>query len=238
MFKEVNEAYQVLNNKEKRRQYDAGAYRGPGTGGNAGFEGFDFSHFDMGGSSFEDIFGNIFNGFVNKGKDIHIDLSITLQESISGVQKTIKIPYRGKKTETINVSIPSGIDNGQGVILKEKGEPAKDPKFKDGDLIVRIRVEKHPEFTRHGRDLVRPVELSVSEALLGTTKEIKDISGKSISVTIPELTKEGTTLAISGYGIPQPAGSGRLIILCTIRYPKKLNSEEKKILEQLKGAGM
>ena len=235
-FKEVNEAYQVLNNPEKRRQYDAGAYQGPG--GGAGFSGFDFSHFDMGGSSLEDILSGVFSGMMGRGRNVQIDIQISFKESIFGVEKTVNIPYRTKATQSVKIQIPGGIENGQGISIEGKGEEPKDSRFKPGNLIVVVHVEKHPHFSRHGRDLVRVVEVPLSEALLGTTKQIDDLEGKSVSITVPELTREGDTVSISGHGIPSPVGSGRLVILFHIVYPKKLSAEDREHIEALKRSGV
>ena len=240
VFKEINEAYQVLNNIKKRQQYDAGSYGGPGSSGgkHAGFEGFDFSHFDMGGSSFEDLFSGIFKNAMNRGRDVQIDVQITFKESIFGVEKNISIPYRNKKTETIKVSIPAGIEHGQGVALNGKGEPGRDKSSRPGDLIIRVVIEKHATLTRHGADLVYPLSLTISEALLGTIKKIKDLKDEKIKIIVPGLTKEGSTILIQGHGIPRPAGNDRLIILCHIKYPKRLSSKEKELLSELQKEGL
>lgn len=242
-FKEVNEAYQVLNNPEKRSQYDRGGYAGPGTqGGSQGFRGFDFSNMDfgssMGASGLEDLLRNVFQGAMNKGSDIKINIQITFEESIFGATKTISIPYRRKHTEKINITIPAGIENQSHIKIEGRGEPAKDKKYEDGDLYVLISVKEHKDFKRHGGELILPISLLPTEALLGTKKELNDLKGEPLLLNIPELTKEGDTLSLDGKGIPRPVGSGRLIVLCHIRSPKKLSSKAKDLLEQLKNEGL
>ena len=110
-FKEVNEAYQVLGNENKRAQYDAGGQ---------GFDGFDFSNFDVkfsgGGGNFADIINSMFHGVINRGADVQTDMTISFEESVFGVKKTVQIPYRRKASETIEVPIPAGVESGLSLI--------------------------------------------------------------------------------------------------------------------------
>ena len=227
-FKEINEAYQVLNNKQKRAQYDAG-------GGFAGFEGFEGFNFNQGASvNFEDVFKNFFHGFFNKGKNITVDVEITFKESIYGKNIKLDIPYKNKNKETLSIDIQPGVENGVTLRVNGKGEPAKDPRLPNGDLFIRIHVKENKDFQRHGADLVKTIEINITDALLGCEQKIKDLDDKEFKIKIPELTKDGTLISIENKGIPRPYGSGRLVILCKIKYPKKLNSDAKKLLEKLK----
>ncbi len=236
-FKEVNEAYRVLGNKEKRAQYDAGF----GTGG-SGFGGFDFSNFDIhfdGGQdgSFADVINSMFRGAMNRGADIQTDITISFEESVFGVHKKIHIPYRRKAGETVEVSLPAGVESGTAFRLSGRGEPSKDGKGSPGDLYVRVTVKKSDEFERRGGDIVRILNLTPTEALLGTEKEIRDIRGGSLRVTVPEMSNEGTAIAVQDRGIPQPAGTGRLVVLCHIVYPKSMSACARELLHGLQKEG-
>ncbi len=246
-FKEVNEAYQILSNQQKRAQYDAGVDpRSAGAGGSdtSGFEGFDF-----GGSAggFDDAINQMFREIMNRkamfreamnrGANIQIDLTISFEESIFGTTKQFTIPYRRKASETIEVQIPAGIEPGARLQYAGKGEISKDGQSAPGDLFIQIRVQRHPVFERQGGDVVCPLQLTPSEAVLGTTKEIQDIRGNTLAVTVPEMSREGTHIVFQGKGIPRPAGNDRLIVFCHIAYPKKLSKKAKEILKDLQKEG-
>ena len=232
-FKEINEAYQVISNKEKRAQYDAG--------GRGGFEGFDFGqggvHFE-GFGGFDDAINEMFRGVINRGADVQIDITIAFKESIFGVQKTVRIPYRRKEAENITFPIPAGIAPGTTLRMQGRGEPSKDGKAPAGDLLVRVFVEESAIFQRRGGDIIRLLQLTPTEAMLGTKKEIEDLEDKKVTVTIPEQSKEGTPIVLQGKGIPtQAGGTGRLIVVCQIIYPKSISRKAKQLLEELQKEG-
>ena len=246
-FKEVNEAYQILSNQQKRTQYDAGVDpRSGGMGGSNsagfnGFEGFDFGNveFDFGGGSggFADAINQMFRGVVNRGVDVQIDLTISFEESVFGVTKRITVPYRRKASEAIEVQVPVGIEAGSRLRYPGRGEPSKDGQSSSGDLFIRVQVQKHSSFERQGGDIVCPLSLTPSEAILGTTKEIQDVRGNALAVTVPEMSREGTHIVFQGRGIPRPAGNDRLIVFCHIVYPKKMNRKAREMLKELQKEG-
>lgn len=238
-FKEANEAYQVLNDTQKRAQYDAGFGKGGFDG--AGFGGFDFSNFDVkfsgGGSNFADIINSMFHGVMNRGEDIQIDLSVSFEESVFGAVKRISVLYRRKGTEMIEVRMPAGISSGARIQFSGRGEPSKDGRAPAGDLYVRVDIRQHEHFERHGGDIVYKLELTPTEALLGVTKELRDVRGDTVSVTVPEMSREGSHIVLQGRGIPQPAGTGRLIVLCHIVYPKRMSGKTRSLLSDLRKEG-
>ena len=237
-FKEVNEAYQVLGNEQKRAQYDGGF----GAGSGSGFGGFDFSNFDVQfdgaqGGNFSDVINAMFRGAMNRGADVQVDITISFEESVFGAHKKIRIPYRRKSAETIDVPIPAGVESGTAFRLTGRGEPSKDGKGSPGDLYVRVAVARSDQFRRHGGDIVFVLNLTPTEALLGTEKEIKDVRGERVRVVVPEMSSEGTPITISGRGIPQPAGTGNLIVLCHVVYPKSMNTRTRDLLRDLQKEG-
>ena len=246
-FKEVNEAYQILSNQQKRAQYDMGVdpraagASGFDPSGFSGFQGFDFGNmeFNFGGSAggFADAINQMFRGVMNRGADIQIDLTISFEESVFGTTKQITVPYRRKASETIEIQIAAGVEPGARLQITSRGEPSKDGQAQPGDLFIRIQVQQHPSFKRQGGDIIYPLHLTPSEALLGTTKEIQDVRGETLAVTIPEMSKEGTHIIIQGRGIPKPAGNDRLIIFCHITYPKKLSKKAREMLKDLQKEG-
>ena len=248
-FKEINEAYTVLSDDVKRQQYDMYGSAGPsgfnpnqgGFGGGQGFGGFDFSGFTrqyqgQNGQSFEfdlgDIFGEFFGGGkrVKKGKNINIDIQLSFKESIFGLQKDISI-----NKEKLTVTIPPGIENGQGLRIPGKGEEGPGGR---GDLIVRIWVEDHPVFRKEGFNLIMELELKLTTALLGASIDIDTLDGK-IEVKIPQGTTHNEILRIKQKGVPDERGRrGDLLIVTKVNMPKKLSKDAQKLIEQLKNEGI
>ena len=235
-FKEVNEAYQVLGDQQKRAQYDATSdpLRG------SGFEGFDFKDFDFNfssGGGFADVINSVFRGAMGRGEDILIDLTITFEESIFGVTKKIVVPYRRKSSESIEVPVPAGIESGSRLQFQGRGEPPKDGRSSPGNLFIRVRVQEHNHFERNGGDVQCFLSLTPTEAILGTKKEMRDLRGDMFEIVVPEMSGEGTSVAIHGKGIPQPVGTGRLVVIFRIMYPNKITRKVRTLLQSLREEG-
>lgn len=244
-FKEVNEAYTVLSNDQKKAQYDQfgsnfeGFSGGQGAGG---FGGFDFSQFTNGGGGFDidlnDILGSMFGGRgrTRKGQDVAVDMEITFEESILGVSKKIKVNRRNGNGEEITVNVPPGIDSGEMMRYTGKGEPLE--QGVPGDLYVRIHVKKHPSLFKEGVHLITEITVKISESLLGTKKEIQAV-GEKLTVKIPEGTRHGEMLRVKGKGVPYSTSrSGDLLIKINIESPKKISKKAKAAIEQLQAEGL
>jgi len=251
-FKEINEAYSVLGDDNKRAQYDqfGSSFNGAGGGPTGGAGGFDFSGFDFSqfsgangqGMEFDlgDILGQMFGGGrgrrVRKGKDIYMDITLTFKESILGTSKTIKVQRDNNDSEEIKFSIPPGIDSGESMRINGKGEPMKDGQ--PGDLYIKMHVENHPTLQKEGIHLVTHIHLKLSEALLGTKKEIDSVDGK-MTIKIPEGVKHGEQMRISGKGVPVSTHrSGDLFVILHIDLPKKLSKKSKEAIEILRSEGL
>lgn len=247
-FKEINEAYTVLSDDAKRKQFDtfgsADAGFNPGAGGwngGAGFGGFDFSNFarqysSQNGQAFEfdlgDIFGEFFGGGrrPKKGSNVNIDVNLTFKESIFGVEKEITI-----HKEKLVVTIPAGVENGQGLRIQGKGEDGPGGK---GDLIVRIWVPDHDVFRKEGLNLVMELKLKLTTALLGSTFDIDTLDGK-IELKITAGATHNEILRIKQKGVPDSRGRrGDLLIVTKVEMPKKLSKSAQKIVEELRKEGL
>lgn len=244
-FKEINEAYSVLSDDKKRAQYDQfGTADFNGFNAGQGFSGFDFSGFGQNGQGFEFDLGDIFNQFFGggfrrqrKGSNIQVDLDLDFKESILGVKKKISF-YKNrsdKKTE-LEVKIPAGVDNGEVLKIRGEGEPIEDGQ--PGDLYVAIHVKTHPKIHKRGVHLVQALEISISEAILGTKKEIETIDGK-LKIKIPPGSNTGDILKVKGEGVKiSEYKRGDMLVGIKVNIPDKVSGKVKKILEELDKEGL
>ncbi|MDE2038083.1 MAG: J domain-containing protein [Patescibacteria group bacterium] len=267
-FKEASEAYAVLGDENKRKQYDAFGQAGPGfnqgAGGfggfnqGAGFGGFDFSqftqggqggfHFSQGGVEFDlgDLFGEFFGGGgrkrAKKGRNITVDVQLSFKESIFGAEKEVRAD--GAK---LVVTIPPGIESGQGLRVAGKGELAPDKDGAPGDLIVRVWVEEDPVFRKEGFNLVMELDVKLTAALTGGSVDLQTLDGP-IELTIPAGTSHGEILRVRGKGVPYETRGvftgkahekrGDLLIVTRVAMPRKLSKKAAKLIDELKGEGI
>lgn len=241
-FKEASEAYSILGDENKRKQYDtfgqAGAGFNPGQnpfGG--GFGGFDFSQFQgANGQNFEFDLGDIFNEFFGgqrrprRGMNITYDAKISFKDSVFGVEKEITI-----NKEKLVVTIPPGVESGQGLRVQGKGEDGPGGR---GDLIIRVWVEEHPTFRKEGYNIIMELPLKITTALLGATVEVETLDGK-IEVKIPAGTTHNEILRVKNKGVVGNGGRrGDLLIVTLVEMPKKLSKAAQKLVEELKKEGI
>jgi len=250
-FKEINEAYSVLSNPEKRKQYDTFGSTGAGQGGfgggqGQGFGGFDFSGFQGGfnGQNVDFDLGDIFSQFFNggrgrtlKGQNITVDVTLTFKESIFGASKNISYSLkRNSEKQEFSVDIPAGVEDGQALKVQGKGEPIEGGV--PGDLIVAVHVQKHPNLKKNGYHLQMDLNLKLTELILGTKKEIDGVD-KKITIKIPERTAPGEVFKIKGEGVTYNSQTrGDLYVVVGIEIPRKLDKKSKKLLEELRDLGV
>lgn len=253
-FKEANEAYEVLKDKQKRDRYDQFGHAGVNgaSGGNpyaraGGAGGFE-DIFGQGGfstqggfasSNFEDILGSLF-GFgapggrrsrgPRRGADYQTSLTIDFKEAVFGTTKTIS-----REDRDLDVKIPAGIDDGMRIRLQGLGGPSPDKGGPSGDLYINIRVRPHKKLTREGNIILSEESISMVDAALGTEIEVETIDGP-LTMKIPAGTQPNTPFKLSGHGVPFRADGDRGPHIVTVRVevPKKLTKKQKDLLEQLK----
>ncbi len=258
-FKEINEAYAVLSDKEKRKQYDtfgAEGFRQRFTQEDI-FRGVDFEEIlsslfggrgkrefrfgRRGGYDFGDLFGQTayqdMGRMSQKGEDILYELTISLEESAFGGEKRISYRKNGKMEE-VSVKIPRGIPSGKKLRLAGKGMEGKNG-GPPGDLYLQINIKGHSFFIREGDDLIVDKEINFSEAVAGATVEVPTLEGKKI-VRVPPGTQSHTKMRLKGLGVPHFQGEGRgdEYVKVIVKVPKKLTEKSRKLIEELAKEGI
>jgi curved DNA-binding protein len=260
-FKEINEAYAVLGDKEKRKQYDtfgAEGFRQRFTQEDI-FRGFNFDEilsglfggrgrreFRSGGREGFD-FGDLFGGrgayqnagrMPQKGEDILYELPITLEEAAFGGEKRVTFRKERGGTEEISVRIPKGITSGKKLRVAGKGVDGKNG-GPPGDLYLQVEITEHPVYGREGNDLTVEKEITFSEAVLGTTVEVPTLDGIK-KVKIPPGTQSHTKMRLRGLGLPhfQKEGRGDEYVKVIVRVPKRVNEKVRGLVQDLAREGL
>ncbi len=143
-----------------------------------------------------------------------------------------------RKANTLRFKIPAGIDDGQTIRLVGKGA-AGGRGARPGDLYVHVRVRPHPKLARDGADLKAVVTVTLSQAALGATVAVPTLSDE-LTVKVPEGTQSGGVIRVRGQGMPQVEGGGRGDLLVTggVRTPPRLTREQRRLLDELRNAGL
>lgn len=309
-FKEASEAYAILSDPDKRRQYDQFGHAAFENGGAGGYGGFDFNSMDF-GDIFGDIFGDLFGGRRGgssrsyngpmKGANIRASVRITFEEAVTGCEREIEPISKdecttchgtgakpGSSPETctkcggsgqhvftsqslfgtvrnvqtcpdcrgtgkvikdkcpdchgtgyissrkkLKVVIPAGIDSGQSVRIREKGEPGVNGGPR-GDLLVEVVIASHPIFQRQDMNIFSTAPMSFAVAALGGDILIDTVDGK-VAYTVKPGTQTDTKVRLKGKGIPSLRSSsvrGDHYVTLVIQTPTKLSGEAKKLLEE------
>lgn len=232
-FKEVNEAFDVLSDKSKRAEYDQVRAMGSGprfAGGAGGPQG----GFGGGGAGFEDVFANLFGGGgfggfgggPQRGADLSTKTTLAFIDSIHGT--AIKLNLNGKD---LTVNIPAGVQDGQKIKLRGKGQPSPNG-GPAGDLIIDVHVKPHPVFSRDGNNIRVTVPVTFHEAVLGATIQVPTLGGDPVKLKVSPGTPNGRVLRVKGRGVQLASGSGDLLATVEIAVPAHVSDKAKKALDQ------
>jgi len=236
-FKSINEAYEVLRDKEKRQQYDqlrANGYRSgqeyqppQGGYGNAGgfHQGFGNAE---GGGDFSDFFESLFGGRSRASQqplgDTRAKVAIPLEIAFSGGQQRFHVDGR-----TLEVKIPVGIKPGQVIRLAGQGRSSGARK---SDLLLEIDYRAHADFEVDGRNILYTLSLAPWEAALGTTATVPTLGG-TVELRIPADSEAGKKLRLRGRGLPGKPAAGDQIVEIEIRAPKAETDEQKELYKKM-----
>lgn len=244
-FKEINKAFEVLSDPQKKQMYDQygeSAFKGgmPGSGatggsqyyqqgpfkvytnfgGNSsdgGFEGFDFGGFSDPFDIFEQFFG-FQSPYSRGGRRQHRDVfeaTISFEEAVRGAEKEVIV-----KGDRKTIKIPAGVDNGMRI------------RFSDFDLLV--HVKPHEYFRREGQDIYLEKEISYPTAVLGGTVDVLTING-SVRLKVRPGTQSGTMVRLRGQGVQHPSSysKGDQYVIYKIKTPSRVSAKTKRLLEDL-----
>lgn len=245
-FKQIQEAYAVLSDDEKRQQYDQygrvfnGA--GPFPGGNP-FEGAEFDLGDLFGGLFGQgggAAGSPFGGARQRqprpsnGQDIRAEITVPFQVAMQGGEHEITLT-RGSNRDRLSVRIPAGVSDGQAIRLAGQGHPGHHG-GRPGNVIVTVRVAEHPWFRREGNNLIVEVPITPAEAALGAKVEVPTLDEGNLVLTVPPGTSGGARLRLRGKGVTDARTKqrGDELVVIKIAVPVELSETQRTLYEQLR----
>ena len=245
-FQEIQSAYDVVGDEQKRAQYDA-ERRGGGVR-------FNFNGQDFGGGmppGMEDMLRNFgfafgpgfagqngdpFGGFrqPRRNKDIQVDIVIPLSSTLSDQQKTISVQTTNGGRQAVDVQIPRGVRPNTTIKYPGLGDNFFESLAR-GDLFVRVYVENDTKFQVENLDLISVIEIDCVRAMIGDQITVDGIDGRQFELTIPAGTQPGTKFRISNQGLYTMNQNvrGSLLISVKINVPTRLSDEQKQSLKDL-----
>lgn len=264
-FKEVQEAYDVLSDVDKRARYDQFGHAGvdPRTGGGSVWSTTDGEPVDL--SDFADIFnfagrsggargsgvGSIFEQMFSGhgggspfeeaassgGRDLEHTVTLSFDQALRGTTLQLELSA-GRRSETIEVRVPAGVRPGQRIRVRGKGQPGSSRRAA-GDLFVRCEVSPHPYYRREGDDVYLELPVTIVEAALGAKVDLPTPEGPR-TVTIPAGTSSGAKLRLTGLGMPNPKGAGRGDFYAVVKIvaPASLTPLQRESLQALAESGL
>ncbi|OQY29228.1 MAG: hypothetical protein B6244_04345 [Candidatus Cloacimonetes bacterium 4572_55] len=252
-FKKISQAYDILKDEKKKNQYDHMRKYGfqGGTDQNfqdlfgdsfhrqygSGGEEFTF-HTGGSGGGLEDVFGQIFQSSKKrkqriKGEDMRSEITIPFMTAAIGgsVDVTLQQPDN-YTTRTLNIKIPSGVDDDEKIRLRGQGNPGIRGGA-NGDLIVSLHVEPHSFYRRKELDILVEMKINFGQAVFGSTVTVESIHNKRVNLKIKQGTQGGTVLRVPGMGIQKGSRRGDMLITLQVKIPKFLDAKQQQLVQEL-----
>ena len=251
-FKEINEAYEVLSDPEKRKRYDMFGSNWRRTGSfddairQSGGQEASFGDFFGGGGPgfsefFEALFGAGLGGRAQEESSVQADVEenfeVSLAEVLIGGRRvfTIRVPLRDGsiRQRRIDVTIPRGVRDGQRLRIVGEGSVRSDGSR--GDLFLRVRTAHDPKFDRDGDDLLTEVEVELAEAMLGVEVSIPTLDDSPLTMRVPPETRDGTRLRLRGQGFPRSDTEvrGDMLVRVRVHLPENLTERERDLFREM-----
>lgn len=256
-FKDISEAYAVLKNPKRRKEYDL-MRKNPFASGQGGFdfgnyansEGFrvNFGGAGNGFGGFDDLLGNFFgfggrkrgsrsnlnDNYYNftqrapqKGADFESRITIPFELAALGGETVVLTPS-GKH---VKLKIPAGVEEGKKMKISGQGSPAPGGGT-PGDLLITIHISPHPKFERKGNDIYSTEKINFAQALLGTEIKVITINHQKVKLKIPAGTDSGKIFKLKKLGIQSVKGRGDHFVKIMIKTPRNISSKLKREFEQ------
>lgn len=233
-FKEATEAYAVLSDPEKRKEYDQFGHENS----DGSYREYHFEEEDL-----DEILRSIFGGAFGRhpmrenGADLHADLSISFDEAVSGCEKLVHLTEANGSRKSLKVKIPAGIDTGKIIRLRGKGMPGSAGGY-DGDLLLKVQVGTKAGFERKEMDVYTKAMIPFATAVFGGEVIVPTLYGK-VLCTIRPGTQSGTKIRLRGKGIVSMNHKnmyGDQYVTVQIEVPKNLNAQAKEKLKEYEAA--
>ena len=234
-FKSISEAYEILGDDKKRKEYDD--IQQQIKNGNIPFGSKSTQH-SYQNTNYSDLFSNndtddIFSllfgtNAKRKGVDLQTSIDISFKDSILGTEVTIKLSEKNSKDESVKIKIPSGVKNGSKIKVKEKGGNSSNGR---GDLYILVNVTPHSIYSRVDNNIHMTLPITFAEAALGADIYVPTIDSGEIKVRVNPINSSGKVLRIRNRGVRDKVSQGDLIITLVIVSPEKLDLKAKKALE-------
>jgi curved DNA-binding protein len=240
MFKNVQIAYSILNDPSRKLEYD----RNP-QGSEPWFE-FQRGKANMHNMHPDEMFRffqqgapDPFSFFFNRPQQqrnlsLNVSTVVTLEEAFYGKDWLAEVTLPSGRSQTINIKIPSGIQDGTMLKIQGLGDDSI-PHVPRGDIQLTVQVAAHREYVRQGDDLVKQINVMCVEAMLGCKLNVDTIDGRTLEVTINPGTQHGQTLSAQGYGMPNINDNrfrGRLLMPINIEIPTQLTPGQVELLSK------